>query len=413
MMKRLFSTLAAIALLATGVLGCFSTAGAEAVSGALTIWEHNTSFEPSLDGVVKGFQAQYPNVEVAYEFKDGGQYYNLLNISIQSGDAPDIFWTNGMATNNLTELIKAGAVMDLTDIVDTAQLQPQNLSISMKGGKLYAVPWSCIDTRACYYNKDIFEKHGWTVPKTFDEFEVLLQQQKDAGLIPISLNPGSCWDLLFAFEPILSAFDSAYTKGLADYRVKATDQPARDCINKMLAWAEKGYFGENFLGVASGDAMILTFTNGEAAMCLAGSWDANTFTDNNPAMRVGAFQIPDRDGVTGMVGTNANGFSVYSKTKNEAAAKAFIQYCATLEAQQAWVDGQGAVSGDPNISSGSEIAGEIAHADHVYTSWQSVLANYAKAGENASTLFENNLPKVFQGEMTTDAFFDEIAAVMQ
>lgn len=412
-MKKLLSLLTALAVAAVLPAGAVQALAEEAVTGTITIWEHNTSFETSLDGVVKGFREKYPNVEVEYEFKDGGQYYNLLNIAIQSGDAPDIFWTNGMATNNLNELIKADAVMDLTDVVNTSELQQQNLGIGTKEGRLYSVPWSCIDTRACYYNKEMFEQHGWELPKTFDEFEALLQKQKDAGVIPISLNPNSCWDLLFAYEPILSAFDSAYTMGLADYSAKATDQPARDCLNRMLAWADKGYFGDNFLGVANGDAMVLTFTNGEAAMCLAGSWDANTFTDNNPNMKVGAFQIPDKDGVTGMVGTNANGFSVYKKTKNESAAKAFIQYCATTEAQQAWVDGQGAVSGDPKVKSGSEIAGEIAHADRVYTSWQSVLANHAKEGENASTLFENDLPKVFQGEMTTDAFFDEIAAVME
>lgn len=36
----------------------------ENVSGALTIWEHSTSFEPSLEGVIEGFSAKYPNVDV-------------------------------------------------------------------------------------------------------------------------------------------------------------------------------------------------------------------------------------------------------------------------------------------------------------------------------------------------------------
>jgi raffinose/stachyose/melibiose transport system substrate-binding protein len=385
----------------------------ENVSGALTIWEHSTSFEPSLEGVIEGFSAKYPNVDVEYDIKDSDQYYNLLNIAIQSGDAPDIYWTNGNATNNMSEFIKADAMMDLTDIVDTSSLPENCLQIGTVDGKLYSVPWSCIDTRAVYYNKDMFDENGWEIPKTWDEFETLLQTIKDAGVIPISFCPNDAWAILFAYEPVLSGFDSAYTEGLADYSVKATDQPARDCMNEMLDWADKGYFGDNYLGVADGDAMVLTFTNGEAAMCIAGSWDANTFTDNNPDLNLGAFQIPDKDGKTGMVGTNANGFSVYKDTKNLDAATAFIQYCATTEAQQAWVDGQGAVSGNPNVESGSEIAGEIADCDTVYTSWQSVLAHHAKEGENASTLFENDITKVFGGTMTTDQFFDEIADVMQ
>ena len=400
---------------ATGTTKTTETAEAAGndLSGSLTIWEHNTSFETSLQGVIDGFKKKYPNIDVEYEFKDGDQYYNLLNIAVQSGDAPDIFWTNGTATNNMSELVKADALLPLTDVVDTSELPENCLAIGTLDGTLYSVPWSCVDTRACYYNKDIFEKEGFAIPKTFSEFEELLQKEKDAGYIPISLDSGSSWDLLFAYEPVLSAYDSAYTEGLADYSVKATDQPARDCMNEMLSWRDKGYFGDNFLGVTDGDAMVLTFTNGDAAMCLAGSWDANTFTDNNPNLKLGAFQIPDKDGKTGMVGTNANGFSVFKNSANLDAAKAFIQYCATTKAQQAWVDGQGAVSGNPNVKSGSEIAGEIANCDTTYTSWQSVLANHAKEGENASTLFENDMTKVFTGEMTTDDFFDEIAKVMQ
>lgn len=384
----------------------------EDISGSITVWEHNTSFETALEKVVEGFEAKYPNVEVDYEFKDDN-YYNMLNMAIQSGDAPDVFWTNGTATNNMSELVKADALMDLTDEIDTSDLPDNCLTIGTIDGKLYSVPWSSVETRACYYNKDIFAENGWEIPKTFDGFQTLLQNIKDAGIIPISLDPNSSWDLLFAYEPVLSAYDSAYTEGLADYSVKATDQPARDCMNLMLDWADKGYYGDNFLGVADGDAMVLTFTNGEAAMCIAGSWDANTFTDNNPDMNLGAFQIPDKDGKTGMVGTNANGFSVYKNTDNKDAAIAFIQYCTTVEAQQAWVDGEGAVSGNPKVKSGSEIAGEIADCDTTYTSWQSVLADHAKEGENASTLFENDMTKVFTGEMTTDEFFDEIAEVMQ
>lgn len=382
------------------------------VSGSLTIWEHDTAFESSLEAVVEGFKAKYPNVDVEYEFKSD-DYQNALTIAIQSGDAPDVFWTNGTATAYFGEFQKADALMDLTDIVDTSELPEDGLSIGTIDGKLYSVPWSCVDTRACYYNKDLFEDNGWEVPKTFDEFEELLQKEKDAGYIPISLSPNNAWSLLFAFEPILSAYDSDYTEGLADYSVKATDEPARGAMNKMLEWAEKGYFGDNYLGVADGNAQVLTFTSGEAVMDIDGSWDTNTFLENNPDLNLGAFQIPDNNGKTGMVGTLANGFSIYKGTKNVEAATAFLQYCATTEAQQAWVDGQGAVSGNKNVKSGSAVAEEIANCDTMYTSWQAVLTKHAKDGENASTLFENDITKVFTGDMTTDEFFDEIANVMQ
>ena len=73
----------------------------DTVTGSLTIWEHGTTFENSLAAVIEGFQKKYPNVEVEYEIKDGDTYYSLLTTAIQSGEAPDLFWTNGTATTNM------------------------------------------------------------------------------------------------------------------------------------------------------------------------------------------------------------------------------------------------------------------------------------------------------------------------
>ncbi len=383
------------------------------ISGTITIWEHGTSFEDSLKAVIEGFNKLYPDVEVDYEIKDGDTYYSLLTTSIQAGEAPDLFWTNGTATTNMADLVNNGALLDLTDVVDYSALVDDSLILGNVNGKMYSVPWMTFDTRACYYNKDIFEKNGWTVPTTFSEFENLLKVQKEAGYIPISLCPNSTWSILFFFEPLLAAMDPNYSKGLADYSVKATDKPVADALNKMLEWARAGYFGDKYLGVTDGDAQNLAFTTGKAAMEVAGSWEMSTFEANNPDLKYGAFQIPSEDGTTGMVGAFANGFSVYKDSQNIDAAKAFAQYCASQEAQTLWVQAQGGVSGSPDIKSTNEIANEIADCDNTYTSWQSVLAHYVKEGESATTLWEDISPKLFYGDFTVEDLMNEIAKIMQ
>ena len=77
-----------------------------------------------------------------------------------------------------------------------------------------------MDTRACFYNKDMFEENGWEVPGTFSEFEDLLAKIKEAGITPISQCYGD-WSLLFIWEPVMSAYDPEYTRGLDDYTSKA------------------------------------------------------------------------------------------------------------------------------------------------------------------------------------------------
>ena len=412
-MKKAIAIMCSAAMLASSLSMGVSVQAGEEVSGTLTIWEHSYSFEESLKAVIEGFKAQYPNVEVDYEIKEGDEYYTLLQTALQSGDGPDLFWTNGTATAQMANYVENNALEDLTNIVDYSLFDDSAMSMTEIDGKNWSVPWLTMDTRTCYYNKDLFEENGWTVPTKFSEFEELLGKIKEAGIIPISLSD-TMWNLLFFFEPLLSAYDVEYTKGLSDYTSKADGQPARDCLKLMLDWADKGYYGDNWLGVADWNAQLLAFTTGNAAMYINGSWDASTISENNPDLNFGAFAIPAEDGTTGLVGTPANGFSVNAASENLDAANAFVNYCAGLEAQTTWVQTQGAVSASPDIEASTEIAKEISEGGkgNIYRSWQNVLASHSTTGQ-ATTVWENDFEKVFSGDMTVDEMMDEIAAEME
>jgi raffinose/stachyose/melibiose transport system substrate-binding protein len=62
-----------------------------------------------------------------------------------------------------------------SDQIIASQVKPFTFN-----GKIYGVPLT-IDGKAFFYNKDIFDKHGLTVPKTFDEFIALLEKLKGLG----------------------------------------------------------------------------------------------------------------------------------------------------------------------------------------------------------------------------------------
>lgn len=388
--------------------------GTEDISGTITIWEHAYSFEDSLKEVIAGFEKQYPDVTVEYEIKDGTSYNSVLSTAIQSGDGPDLFYTSGTSDSVMADLVANNAILDLTDVVDYSLFEENTLKRATIDGKHYSIPWLTMDTRAVYYNIDMFEENGWQVPKTFTEFEELLEKINNSGKIPISFCATDAAGILFTYEPILSAMDVEYTKGLADYSVKTTDQPAKDTLNKMLEWADKGYYGKNWLGVADGNAQILAFTSGEAAMYIGGSWAATTITDNNPELNYGAFEIPSEDGVTGLVGTSANGFSVNAATENKEAALAFANYCASLEAQTIWVQSQGGVSASDKIEASTDIAKEISESGqgNIYTSWQEVLTKHSTDG-TAVTIWQEDFPKIFSGDITVDEFMDELSKVME
>lgn len=423
-MKRIFALVLALAM-ALSLAACGSSsdgndapsdtsaAGDNSISGAITVWEHDYSFEDSLEQIVEGFNELYPNVQVDYEIKADGDYYSLLQTAIQSGDGPDLFWTNGTATANMPDLVSNNACEDLNGKVDYSFISDSAMDLATIDDGIYSVPWMTMDTRTVFYNKDMFEENGWQVPATFSEFEELLATIKAAGITPISLAHDS-WCALFAFEPLMAGYDADYTAGLQDYSSKADGDGARGALQKMVDWANTGYFGDNWTGVLDNAAQVLAFTTGKAAMNIAGSWDATTIAENNPDLNFGAFAIPAEDGTTGLVGTSASGFSVNAASDNMDAAVAFANYCASKEAQTIWVQSQGAVSGSPEIEASTEIAKEISEsgAGTTYRSWQNVLSSFSSTG-NASDIWNRDFMNVFDGNMTVDEFMDEIAAEMQ
>lgn len=418
MRKKLVSMMMA-AIMAVSLTACGSSSDnnkaedESGISGTITVWEHDYSFEDSLEQLIEGFNEQYPNVQVDYEIKADGDYYSLLQTAIQSGSGPDLFWTNGTATSTMPDLVNNGACQDLKDKVDFSFISDSAMDLAKVDEGVYSIPWMTLDTRTVFYNKDMFEENGWEVPKTFSEFEQLLATIKKAGVTPISMAHDS-WSVLFAYEPILAGYDAKYSAGLQDYTSKADDKPAREALQKMVDWAKAGYFGDNWTGVIDNAAQVLAFTTGNAAMDIAGSWDATTISENNPDLNFGAFAIPAEDGTTGLVGTAANGFSVNSASNNMDAAIAFANYCASKEAQTIWVQSQGAVSGSEEIEAGTEIAKEISESGsgNTYRSWQNVLSSYSSTG-NASTVWDADFLKVFDGQMTVDELMDEIAAEME
>ena len=384
----------------------------EEISGSITVWEHEYSFEEALKAVIEGFQEKYPNVEVDYEIK-ASDYQQVLATALQSGEGPDLFWTNGTATDIMPGYVKNGMVADISDSVDFSLMTDDAMKLSTVDDKQYSVPWLTMDTRACFYNKDIFEENGWEVPGTFSEFEDLLSKIKEAGITPIS----QCycdWSLLFIWEPVMSAYDPEYTRGLDDYTSKADGPGASGSLQKLVDWADAGYFGDNWLGVISSDDEVLGFTTGNSAMMIGGTWNISTIDQNNPDLNYGAFAIPAEDGTAGLVGTAANGFSINANTKNMEAAEAFASYCASKEGQTAWVQTIGGVSASPEIESAHPVAQEISVSGdgNIFRSWQNVLTTYATT-DTADTVWSEDILKVMSKEITVDDMMADVAAIME
>jgi len=412
-MKKIIASVLLLSILAIPV---FSKGESEVTSSTkgktvLTIWEHTPQFELPLKNTITRFMELNPNIRVEYEIKTPENYLSLLTTAIQAGAAPDLFWHHGTATSDMENFYKQGALMDLTPYLDVTGYSAMSLAKVTYNGRIYQTPAATIDTRACFYDKDLFAKKGWSIPKTFDEFEKLLPVIKASGLIPISLAGRDNWDTLFLFEPILAAMHPDWIQEAAVGKARVDDPRVVDAMQKMIEWGKKGYFGENFLGVNDA-GQLLAFSMGEAAMTVAGSWCADTLKKNNPEMNIGAFQIPTRDGRSPIVLTYAAGFSVYSKTPNKDAAIKLAQYLTTKESQQIWVNGLGAIAGLKGIKSGSALADEIANANLELESFYNILVLYKAKDKSPATVWEEDNIDLFAGRIDPKEFVKTLDALM-
>lgn len=403
-MRKILSISLALCLL----LCCTSALAQESISGKLVIWEHTSQFEEAGKSVIAGFQEKYPGVEIDFQVKTSDQYYNLLATAVQAGEAPDLFWTNGTATTNMGAYVAQGILMDVTDKVDLSLFSDTTKKICTIDGRQWASPTAEVGGRAVFYNKDIFAELGLSIPKTFDEFEAMLPVIQAGGYIPIAFSGMDPWAALFFFEPVLAGMHLEYTEEyLAGQEVAVNDPRVVEAQQKIVEWGEKGYYGIGYTGVDESGA-LLAFSKGEAAMCVEGTWNIATISGNNPDLNYGAFQIPTNEGVIPFVGTSSNGFSISAGTKYPEAAVAFLNYFASVEGQQRWVDALECIPCVPEITSENPVVNDIAKFDVMTESWYNILVAQAAEGEAPGQVWEEDQTKVFSGGLTVQEFLDEL-----
>jgi len=412
-MRKFLAVAAMICLVAISAFatGAGETASAPKEKTVLTIWEHTPQFELPLKNTIARFMELNPNIKVEYEIKTPENYLSLLTTAIQAGAAPDLFWHHGTATTDMENFIKQGALMELTPYLDVAGYSEMSMAKVKYNGKIYQTPAATIDTRACYYDKDLFAKKGWAIPTTFAEFEALLPVIQKSGLIPISLAGRDNWNTLFLFEPVLASMHPDWIQAAAVGKARIDDPRVIDAMNKVIEWGKKGYFGDKFLGVNDA-GQLLAFSMGEAAMTVAGSWCSDTLKKNNPKMNIGAFQVPTTDGRLPIVLTYAAGFSVYSKTAKKDASVKLAQWLTGKESQQIWVNGLGAIAGLKGIKSGSALADEIATANLELESFYNILVLYRAPEKSPTSVWEEGNINLFAGRTDPAAFVKSLDVLM-
>jgi ABC-type glycerol-3-phosphate transport system substrate-binding protein len=364
MRTRIAATAAALSALALTTTACAgggtSTPKAGAPSSAATTGTEmavptgpvTISFEeamtigtlkPSMDKLVKDFEAKYPNITVTLQGEpDYATMYTKEKAEVQAGNAPTI----GQAYESWASYFQSSGV--LTPISDLAGTDtPAQMSTFYKGiqkdlalsdGRTWMWPFNK-SVLILFYNSDLLKADGQTLPTSWDDYAKVMKAVSTGGVTGSTIDPGSATAAAFGtqwFEILSKAngaalYDKDGTPHLADDGSVKALQYMKDLKDAGALATGKNYPGETALGAQKGMFDISS---------AAGYGFENKTVGGKFALGISALPSGSAGAVNELTGTNIVVFKSASADQ-KAAAWAFLKFITSPDEQAGWASTSG------------------------------------------------------------------------
>ena len=326
-MKKYLAVIAACSIAATA----FASGSNELV---INSYMSDQAPKETFQKLVDDFQKKNPDIKVTVNTTAHEQFKTLLPSWLTSKQAPDVVtWFAGYRMQAFAE---KGLLEPINDVFPggsfEAEFPPAFKTASSYNGNIYFMPQSWY-WWAVYYNKDVFARLNLSIPKTADEFMAVCDKLKAAGIASIAIGAKDTWTAGGWFDYMDSAvnggeFHVKLTKGEVPY----TDPAVKKTFGYIAEMAKRGYFMPNAASYSWQEAANVLF-RGEAGMYLMGQF----IKDVAPADvkdKIDFFRFPSFGRSDYAVDTPTDGFMIPKNAKNKEAAKKFMAYLATAEAQE-------------------------------------------------------------------------------
>ncbi len=372
------------------------------------------------DVVTTGFNAFSKTAEVQVDLQPNVD--DTLKTALAGGAGPDII--SIVSPTAARQFVKADLLLSLDEYATKLEWDklfvPWALELGKVDGKLYTLPDS-LETMVVWYNKTLFEKNSWQVPKTMDDLVTLSKTMQEAGVVPFSNGYGECLDCLGALPGI---FINHYAGPEKMYQaltgqIPWTDPIFVEAVSLFNDMVQKGYFdgSRDRLFTDSWDTSHQTLGSGEAAMLIDGNWlDPSGFfgTAAGNENDYDWFPIPTKSGeemfITG-VGT-AWSINVNSKHPQEAAEYLNWAYSPAAQTERfnkcsfafapIRIGADALAKAEPRIARIYEsYASNAAEGRYGY-------ANWAFFPDDMNTAFQTDIQKVLLGTMTPKEYMQEM-----
>lgn len=268
----------------------------------------------------------------------------ILKTRLIREDNPDIIGIGGDI--NYSNFVDSDILMDISDYEGLKDINGAYLKIDkelefipMDG--VYAVPYVA-NAAGILYNRDMFEEHGWEIPKTWDEFTALCEDIQSKGIQPLyfgfkdtwtTLAPWNAASVCLAPSDVCAKVNRGETTFTKEYRAVA------ERVLELLKFGQSDPFSYGY-----NDACT-AFARGQSAMYTIGSYAVPQIKSVNPDLNIDSFVFPaNNNSEENILNSGVDlQFSVMSDCKNKEAAYEVLDFLMQDENVQLYLDNQNAV----------------------------------------------------------------------
>ncbi|MFJ3385569.1 MULTISPECIES: extracellular solute-binding protein [unclassified Curtobacterium] len=346
---RIIAGLAAVAVAALGLAGCSSSgsASSDTIKIAYQKFGSFQQLDAQMKVVKKTYEKEHPGVKVTLvpiQAQENDYYTKLALMNKAPATAPDVMYED-------TFLVKADAEAGYLLPLDkyTAKWKEwdqfyDNAKQAGQGddGKIYGVPMGT-DTRALWYNKDIFKEVGLPVPwqpKTWDDVLAAAKtiKEKKPDVIPFNVYSGKPQgeaSTMQGFEMLLYGADGKGNTLYENGKWVTGSKQFTDSLQfiKDVYQGGLGPTPQQALDTNVGTTIAQTWLpKGQLAIDLDGSWQSGTWLKSGTApwadwsKVMGQAPMPTQNGQAPGYNSMSGGWTlaVGKNSKNPQAAFDFI-----------------------------------------------------------------------------------------
>jgi len=331
------------------------------------------------------------------------EYYTKLNALVAAGETPDVFICSPGA--NMNDYATTGVAAPLDSYLADGWKSTFTSDAVFAGGTysdgIYGIPLN-IAAACVFYNTEMFDKAGASVPKTFSELLDSCQKLQDAGYTPITISAGTAWCLSMVAGYLCDRNGLV----LNDVKEHKTDWKDEKVINAGKQIQELSKYFQSTAAGDDNDVATAAFYNGEAAILIQGSWaigQINGSCAEGFADKVGVFAFPAVDGSSAdpnRVIAKSDSLMMSATTKYPEASVALMKYFTDDTAQKYTAEVGGKIPVTSVEYDATIAPPELAYVMDVFKGASSTFGFYNESlyDTEAGSTFDNCFVEIFKGE---------------